>query len=99
MKITVRKNEYKHEVLDCPFCDGWVYLRATTKSNPDSLRDLKRHITHAAKNEASMFSLGETDPTSENQTPHLDYYKEHTSVRPVVPKVAAKRQFDNDMTV
>lgn len=92
MKIKPRKNEHSHNIVDCPFCDHWTYLRAATKVSPDPLRDLKRHITNAAKNEAFALNLGK-----EIATPHLDYYKAHTVEKKIVLK--DKREYDNDMTI
>jgi hypothetical protein len=91
MKVNQRKNEYGHLVADCPFCQDFVYLRANTKSSPDPLRDLKRHITNQAKNEAMEWYLaGESIPC-----PHLEYLKAH-SIQKVV-QVPKKRQFDGDL--
>lgn len=90
--VRTYKNEYGYKVADCPFCEHWVYVRDSTKVSPDPLRDLKRHITNAAKNEAFESAIAkDTMPT-----PHLDYVRDHTSVRPKVPKVE-KRQYDDDL--
>lgn len=97
MKLTPYKNQYHHQVVDCPFCKHWVYLRESTKVSPDPLRDLKRHITNQAKNEAFARALaGEDAPPSE--APHLSYYKQHTYLQPVKP-TAMKRAYDADLTV
>lgn len=91
MKLTQRKNEYGHEVVDCPFCPDFIYLREETKSSPDALRDLKRHITNQAKNEAlekALRNIGEFK--------HLVYYVAHT--QPMMVKIPNKRQFDNDLS-
>lgn len=95
MKITPRKNDYGHMVADCPFCDDWVYIRESTKVSPDPLRDLKRHITNQAKNEAFEWAL--SDGTN-GANHHLEYVREHTSMQPVKP-AAMKRRYDNDLTV
>lgn len=94
MKIEKRKNQYGHEVADCPFCDAWVYIRDSSKASPDPLRDLKRHITNEAKKEALEWAL--SDGTN-GANRHLEYFRAHTS--PIVVKTASKRQYDADMTV
>lgn len=98
MKLISRKNEYQHNVVDCLFCAKWVYVRMTAMTSPDPLRDLKRHITNEAKNEAFAVALIKNigDAVA---TPHLDYYRDHTSEVPAVPKVSAKRAYDNDMSL
>ncbi len=93
MKIKSRKNEYNYDVVDCPFCDNWVYLRVATKISPDPLRDLKRHITNHAKNEAFAVALGESVFTT-----HLDYYKSHTKLQPIKP-ILMKRGYDKDLSI
>lgn len=102
MKIKPRINEYRHQVLDCPFCDGWVYLRESTKVSPDPLRDLKRHITTQAKNEAFAFYLNnhlEWALAEENiKIPHLEYYQDHTALK-AQRDGSKKRQYDNDLTL
>lgn len=90
--IQIRKNEYDHEVADCPFCDKWVYVRPTTKVSPDPLRDLKRHITNQAKNEAMEKYL-----RPEASIDHLMYYVAHTKPK-VVPK-PNMRMYDADLTI
>lgn len=97
MDVKARKNEYQHDVVDCPFCDYFAYVRPVTKVSPDPLRDLKRHITNQAKNEAFIQALVSplTDETN-HSTPHLDYYKQHTS-EPKLPPRPKARQYDEDL--
>ena len=92
-EIKSRINEFDHKVADCPFCNYWAYVRLVTKTSPDPLRDLKRHITNSSKNEALTEFLSE----SRTETPHLDYYKKHTSHRKVV--VSPKREYDGDLVL
>jgi len=92
MKLKPRKNDYGHLVLDCPFCDSFVYLRESRMHRPDRISNLKRHITNDAKNEAFEVALGSIEPTK-----HLDYLKAHTE--PKVIKLKHQRQFDNDLSV
>lgn len=99
MKIKPRINDYGHKVADCPFCDGWVYVRESTSVSPDPLRDLKRHITNQAKNEAFAIAILKPGEPVVIERKHLDYYKDHTAVRPVQPVVVAKRQYDGDLTL
>lgn len=95
MKLTPRKNQYGHEVVDCPFCAQWIYVRDVTKISPDPLRDLKRHISNAAKSEALSVALGEL--IKETQAPHLEYFTLHT--KPKVMPIKNKREYDNDLTI
>ena len=90
--IKIRKNQYDHEVADCPFCDKFVYVRPVTKMSPDPLRDLKRHITNQAKNEALEKYL---KPKAGIE--HLMYYAAHTQPK-VVPK-ANVRMYDPDLKI
>lgn len=93
MKIKSYKNQYNFEVVDCPFCGYFSYVREVTKASPDPLRDLKRHITNQAKNEAFLFHFNGPEGTP---IPHLDYYKSHTTNERIILK-SPKRYFDNDM--
>ena len=93
MDLKPYANAYKHPVVDCPFCNGWAYVRDVSTGSPDPLRDLKRHITNQAKNEALLVAL-----TPGIQTPHLAYYKEHTSDQKVV-LAATKRKYDDDLKI
>lgn len=93
-EIKSYNNDYGHEVADCPFCDKQIHVREATKVSPDPLRDLKRHITNQSKNEALAWNLMKN---GEMDTPHLDYYKEHTSHTKVV--VSEKREYDNSLTL
>lgn len=95
MKLVPRTNEYQHKVIDCPFCPKWVYVRSVSKNSPDALRDLKRHITNDAKNEAFALAI-HGEPLA---VPHLDYYRMHTSEVPAVPKVSIKRAYDSDLEI
>lgn len=92
MKVKSYKDRYGYTRVDCPFCGEFAYLASGHAI--DELRNLKRHITNAAKNEALAFLVGTLSP---KKTPHLDYYKEHTSFRKVT--LADKRTFDNDLKV
>ena len=98
MTITPRINEYGHKVADCPFCPGWVYVRETSKTSPDPLRDLKRHITNQAKNEALERHLQGEDALPSDEPPHLHYYRKHTLMRPQ-RSGEMKRQYDADMSL
>ncbi len=93
IKVKTRKNEYDHIVADCPFCPAWVYIRPKTMISPDPLRDLKRHIVHAAKNEAFDWALSEG---SNGANFHLEYVREHYAMRPI-RSGTKKMQFDNDL--
>lgn len=77
-------------VVDCPFCDDFVYMRESRLHSPDRLSNLKRHITNQARNEALEQALGDTAPMK-----HLEYLKAHTE--PKVIKLLHKRQFDEDL--
>lgn len=92
MKLTPRKNNYGHMVLDCPFCDDYVYMRESRQHQPDRTTNLKRHITNQARSEAFEAALG-----SAEEIKHLDYVKKHTE--PKVIKLIKKRQFDGDLTI
>lgn len=92
MKLTPRTNQYGHEVVDCPFCPDFIYLREETKGSPDALRDLKRHITSQARAEALEKCVGNI-----GEFKHLMYYVEHTT--PAVVKIVNKRQFDGDLSI
>lgn len=94
MELKSYKNIYGYDVVECPFCKQVQYVRDVTKSNPDSLRDLKRHITNSAKNEAFVIMV--TGDSESNL--HLEYYKDHTSAVKVI-KPINKRQYDNDISV
>jgi uncharacterized protein YihD (DUF1040 family) len=94
MKLESYKNNYSHKVVDCPFCKKVIYVRDSTKITPDPLRDLKRHITNQAKNEAFNTFLAEVKDN--HLFPHLRYYKEHTIEKAVVVP-SSKREYDNDL--
>jgi len=85
------KNNYGHEVVDCPFCSSSAYV--PNGPHPDPLRNLKRHITCQAKSEAFAHFFDSALPT-----PHLTYLKEHTKEQATTPKIT-KREFDNDLTL
>lgn len=93
MKVKTYADKYGYTRVDCPFCGEFAYLAHGHRA--DELRNLKRHITNAAKNEALAFLVNDLSPKS---TPHLDYYKEHTTVQREVIKTN-KRGFDNDLKV
>ena len=92
MKIKPYKNKYGHTVADCPFCKEFFYIREVRGRNSDPLRDLKRHITNQAKNEALDKELGET-----REPKHLIYYLEHTEDK--VVRIPTKRQYDSDLSL
>lgn len=95
MELKQHKNTYGHNMVCCPFCDYEAFVRSTGRgSNPDPLRDLKRHITSAAKNEA--FTLYIEDKSG--PTPHLEYYKAHTSMKQRLAP-SEKRTYDNDLAL
>lgn len=80
-------------IVDCPFCDDFVYMRESRMHKEDRLSNLKRHITNQARNEALEWYLaGESIPC-----PHLTYLKAHTE--PKVVKLLHKRQFDEDLKI
>ena len=89
MKVKIEKNQYGHEVVYCPFCKKYSYLRPATKVSPDRLRDLKRHIKNQAKNEALEFVCDK-----QKEIPHLDYFRSHTKARVVLSN---SRWFDEDL--
>lgn len=93
MKLEIHKNKYGYEYVNCPHCAKEVYVRVSSKTSPDALRNLKRHMTNSAKEEALAKAIGSTEPT-----PHLDYYKEHTSEKKAVVKVE-KREYDDDLSI
>lgn len=94
MKLIPRLNDYNHQVVDCPFCAGWVYVCEVSKNSPDPLRNLKRHITNQAKSEAFAWNLGEAETVGK----HFLYFKEHTAVMP--PRTGElKRQYDADLNL
>ena len=93
MKLEVHKNKYGYDYVNCPHCSKEVYVRVSSKTSPDALRNLKRHITNSAKDEALAVALDDKIPT-----PHLTYYKEHTSDEKVVVK-PAKRAYDSDLSI
>lgn len=93
MKLKPFINTYGWPKVKCPFCTHTSSVKDTSKSSPDALRDLKRHITNQSKNEALSYVLGEG-----SKTKHLDYYKVHTEDRPMV-LTSTKRQFDNDLAL
>jgi len=89
MILKPRTNEYGHTVVDCPFCDGFAYVR---NGNRDALLGLQRHIRVRASSEALAVACGEIGTTL-----HLEYYKEHT--RPKVIIVENQRSFDGDLKI
>lgn len=93
MKIKSYKDKFGYFRVDCPFCGEFAYLASGDKT--DELRNLKRHITNAAKNEALDFVLSADEALN---VPHLDYYRKHTSDRPIVRSLT-KRHFDDDMKI
>lgn len=93
MEIKSRKNAHNFDVADCPFCEYFAYIRPVTKASPDPLRDLKRHITNQAKNEALAHLIGDLNTM---EILHFDYYKVHTQTKRIVSSVE-KRQYDEDL--
>lgn len=93
MKITPFKNEYGNEIINCPFCSYWCYTRKSTKISPNPLRDLLRHIHNESKKEALEIILN-----NNIYFPHLDYFREHTTIAPEMKKYI-KRNFDNDLVL
>lgn len=98
MEIKARKNDYNHDVVDCPFCKYFAYVRPISKVSPDPLRDLKRHITNQAKNESLSWALSQETVQDTKPFPHLSYYIEHTNEGVVLPKIT-KRVYDADLTL
>lgn len=80
--------------VKCPFCIYEAHVAHITKTSPDPLRDLKRHLTNAAKNEALDYCIAPTPPL----TPHLDYFRLHTSDKKVI-RTLAKRVYDSDLEI
>lgn len=93
MQLKKYKNKYGYERVDCPFCGYDAKVAKVTSVSPDPLRDLKRHITNQAKNEALLFCI---DVKAEIGK-HLAYYKAHTSEKKVV--ITNKRHFDDDLKI
>lgn len=98
MKVEKYKNKYGYEKVKCPFCQYEAHLRKVTAQSPDPLRDLKRHITNAAKNEALDWFIKSTLAGTPETPPHLKYYDKHTIEKPVVT-TSSKRQYDNDLSL
>lgn len=91
MEIKKRKNEYGHEVADCPFCKAWVYIRdAVPSRGQHEARDMFRHITNEAKKEALSVAI---DTMKAGDAKHLAFYKENT--QPYAPRTIteAKREY------
>lgn len=79
-------------VVDCPFCEDFIYMRESRLHNPDRLSNLKRHITNQARNEALEVIIGNGQVRK-----HLAYMKAHTE--PKIIKVKNGRQFDSDLSL
>ena len=92
MKLKPRKNQYGYMVVDCPFCDDFIYMRESRLHNPDRLSNLKRHITNQARNEALEAAISNV-----KEGKHLVYMKTHTE--PKVIKIKNGRQFNNDLSL
>lgn len=88
MKLKISTTPYGHEVINCPFCDYFSYVKRTAY---DPTNGIKRHITNAARAEALDVIL-----EKKSKTPHLDYYKEHTAEKRITPN---KRHFDDDLKI
>ncbi len=83
-------NKFDHEVVDCPFCDDFVYVQPCRKGQ-DPLRGLYRHIAVAAKREALQWFVNQKEEPGK----HMVYYKDHAR-----PKVILKEmKFDGDMKI
>jgi hypothetical protein len=91
MKLNKRKSEFGSEVIDCPFCEYWSYLRER-RSNPDPTTGIKRHIVNQAKNECFEIFMGR-----KVETKHLDYFKQHATNKKII--LTSNLVFDNDLTI
>lgn len=99
MKIKPWVNDYGHKVADCPFCDNFVYLRESKLASPDPLRDLKRHITNEAKNEALESAVANKGAYDVGEYKHLEYYLKHTHEKVVTVRIPKKVQYDADLEI
>lgn len=97
MKLTPRKNNYGHSVIDCPFCDDFIYLRESRLHQPDRLTNLKRHITNQSRNEALELCIANSSGKLSEKGKHLEYFLAHTT--DVMVKVQKKRGYDDDLTI
>lgn len=92
MEIKREKNKYGWFKVSCPFCGKECFSR-----DKSPLGGIRNHILGEAKKEAFALALSNSISASTGQTPHLEYYKEHTSDQPVTKVL--KRQFDDDITL
>lgn len=91
LEIAKKKNDFGHEIIDCPFCGDFVYVRdPVPMMGREAATDLYRHIRNQAKNEALEFML---DADQAFKTPHLDFYKNNTSTERPRKPVPMKRFF------
>lgn len=91
MKIKTEKNKYGWWKAICPFCE--MQCRMNYRNEEKSLDGIKRHMKNYAQKEAFLFALDDI-----KETPHLAYYKKHTSMKPKTP-VELQRDFDEDMEI
>ncbi len=92
MEIKPRKNKYDHIEVECPFCGKSCYFRAVTRTSPDQLRELKRHISNQAKAEALAYFIADNAEAGK----HLEYYKAHTAPKKILVKTE-NREYDEDL--
>lgn len=91
MILKAYKNAYGHKVVNCPFCSDFSYIREESKISPDELRDMKRHITFKAKDEALKKYI---DPAI-SPGKHLVYLQSHAKEIDVIKNT--KIQYDDDL--
>ena len=94
MELTYHTNEYGHKRVRCPFCPKECFVRESTRVSPNALRNLMRHITVEAKNEALDFI---DDKEMIEEYKHLNYYRDHTS--PQNEPRRASRKFDDSLSL
>lgn len=97
MELKYHINKYGHKMVKCPFCPKECYVREGTRSNPNPLCNLMRHIGVEAKNEALEFFVNTTGDTADIKREHISYYKEHT--KPQLEPKRTVRKFDDSLSL
>lgn len=100
MELTYYINKYGHKMVKCPFCPKECYVREGTRSNPNPLCNLMRHIGVEAKNEALETFTGKSVSRMDDEPKnflHLRYYIDHTA--PLLEPKRVTRRFDDSLSL
>lgn len=96
MELNYYIDKYGHKKVKCPFCLRECFVRELTKTTPNVLVNLMRHITVEAKTEA-LESFIEGGQSVYGNYQHLTYYRDHTNPQNEIRK--PNRKFDDSLFI